>query len=293
MNKAVNILIKQHQQDEEIIESGLKAFYDVGSALMRIRDSKSYKEVDGYQTFEEYCQDKWDMKRTYAFYMIESSRVIDNLRVHNCERLPERESHVRIIAGLNPKYQVEVWQEVIRLSTETGRKITAKLVEEAMNEICAPDPEIVEEMERKYGSKDSSDERMDAEQDEQDYENPFRREAELKASSKGKKWHELNDDEKQYRNWDRYMKEAMEESEKAQIAFNEFLKRLGLDDASMQDFHRNFNPSSKALFHEFIMAGYRAMSMKHHPDHGGSTDKMSQISKINKFFKGYVDAVFD
>jgi hypothetical protein len=141
---SVNILAKQHQEDEAIIKAGLKAFFEVGSALMRIRDSKSYKDVDGYKTFDAYCKDKWDMGKSYAHEYISSAKVLDNLS--GIPVIPTAVSQCRLIAGLNPKLQRKIWQAVINASQESGEKITAKLVQEVLEEICAPDPIIVEEL---------------------------------------------------------------------------------------------------------------------------------------------------
>lgn len=54
---------------EGIIRRNLQSFYEVGSALREIRDKGLYRDVLGFDTFEAYCKAKWDMKRTYAFYM--------------------------------------------------------------------------------------------------------------------------------------------------------------------------------------------------------------------------------
>jgi hypothetical protein len=56
---------------ELVIERNLKAFYEVGAALMQIRDDQLYREK--YETFEGYCQDKWQFSRSYAYRLIASS----------------------------------------------------------------------------------------------------------------------------------------------------------------------------------------------------------------------------
>ena len=69
---SISILSKQHQKDGAIIKAGLKSFFEVGLALMRIRENKSYKEVDGYNTFEDYYRDKWDISSELRL-----SKIID------------------------------------------------------------------------------------------------------------------------------------------------------------------------------------------------------------------------
>ena len=126
---SINFLTRQHQEDEAIIKAGLKAFYEVGSALIRIRDSKSYKEVDGYKTFEEYCRDKWDMSRPQAYRLIDCNKLIENLSPIG-HILPETESQCRELSWLKPEAQREVWQMVI----DSGQKVTAKLIKEMRDE---------------------------------------------------------------------------------------------------------------------------------------------------------------
>lgn len=263
---SVNILAKQHQQDEAVIDAGLKAFFEVGFALMRIRDSKSYKEVDGFNTFAEYCQVKWDMSKSHANYQISASMVIVNLRNDNFSgQIPERETHVRPLSYLKPELQCKVWRAVVEASVNTGKKITGKLVKEVMYALPEfnPDPDIVDEINRSMGDGD-----IDA-----DAETKYKREQSSESFKK---------------EWDQNAKGMQDGLD----SILEFLKKMGLSGTSMDDFYRNFPPSSKVLFHEFILSGYRDLAKKHHPDHGGSTDKMSQIGKINTFFKAYVDGLF-
>jgi len=90
-------------------------------ALMEIRDKGLYRDVLGYQTFEEYCRVKWDMKRTYAYYMIESAKVVEN--VHHGEQIPMTESQTRPLARLDPEKQKEAWQMAVE--TAPDGKVTA------------------------------------------------------------------------------------------------------------------------------------------------------------------------
>lgn len=113
---------------EGIIRRNLQSFYEVGSALREIRDKGLYRDVLGFDTFEAYCKAKWDMKRTYAFYMIESAKVIDN--VHNCEQKPATESQVRPLSRLDPEKQREAWAKAV--STAPEGKVTAKHVQQVV-----------------------------------------------------------------------------------------------------------------------------------------------------------------
>ena len=53
---------------EEVIDRGLKTFYEVGEALLMIRDNRLYRVT--YATFEEYCQERWQMTRQHVNRLI-------------------------------------------------------------------------------------------------------------------------------------------------------------------------------------------------------------------------------
>lgn len=126
------------QELEMIIESGLKTFVEVGNALSEIRDNLLYR-VD-HDTFEDYCVDKWEMKKSYAHYLIKSADIAKNLstivdKSENNHNLPTNEAQVRPLTKLKPEEQKEVWKEAVE--TAPNGKVTAKHVEkviEARNE---------------------------------------------------------------------------------------------------------------------------------------------------------------
>lgn len=114
---------------ESTIEKNLKAFYEVGRALLEIRESRLYRKE--FSTFEDYCRDRWDMGRTYSHYVIESAAVMDN--VHNCEHKPTTESQTRPLTKLSPTLQREAWQKAVE--TAPKGKVTARHVQGVVAEI--------------------------------------------------------------------------------------------------------------------------------------------------------------
>ena len=115
---------------EETIQKHLSAFYEVGFALMQIRDNRLYRET--YATFEEYCKEKWDISRPRAYQLIKAAEVHDNLSttVDNLSTIvdiPQSESVLRPLSPLPPQEQREVYQEAVKTAPEG--KVTAKHVE--------------------------------------------------------------------------------------------------------------------------------------------------------------------
>jgi ParB family chromosome partitioning protein len=112
---------------EVVIKQGLKTFIEVGEALFIIRDKRLYRRE--FNTFEDYCQEKWSMPRRHVNRMIAASETIINLGPIG-PILPESESQVRPLTNLEPEIQKEVWKEVVKQSEETRQPITAAKVQE-------------------------------------------------------------------------------------------------------------------------------------------------------------------
>jgi hypothetical protein len=135
----MEVVINKNKQElerlEGIIRENIGAFYEIGDALMNIRENKYYHDVLGYETFEEYCRKRWDYKRTYTFYLIESAKVMNN--VHDCEQKPTNEWQVRPLVKIkDPEVQLTAWQKAVE--TAPDGKITAahvyKIVKGMMTE---------------------------------------------------------------------------------------------------------------------------------------------------------------
>lgn len=113
-------------QLEATIERGLSSFVEVGNALAEIRDGRLYRAEFG--TFEEYCRGKWGMGRSYAYEIMESATVAENVR--SSGHLPSAVSQARPLASLTPERQIEVWQTAV--NTAPNGKVTAAHVQEVV-----------------------------------------------------------------------------------------------------------------------------------------------------------------
>ena len=95
---------------EGIIESGLQSFYEVGKALLEIRDKELYEKVRGVSNFETYCKERWGMTANYARRLITSSCTTENIKsMPTGIIMPSTERQVRPLASLPPDKQREVW----------------------------------------------------------------------------------------------------------------------------------------------------------------------------------------
>jgi hypothetical protein len=120
---------------ERTIEEGLRTFNDVGSALLQIRDGKLY--CPQYGSFEEYCLEKWDMDHSYAYRLIKSAQVVENLKGSPIgELLPANEAQARPLALLPLEQQAEAWNKAVD-SVPKGKKPSAGLVQKIVDHFRA------------------------------------------------------------------------------------------------------------------------------------------------------------
>ena len=134
----------EHQKYLEcnaVIEHGLQTFFDVGNALMVVRNDRLYREE--YGTFEDYCQEKWGWTRQRANQLIASADVVANLaEMTTIVVKPTTESQARALTKLEPEKQRTVWKDVVE--TAPKGKVTAKHVQavvEQHKEPAKPKPE--------------------------------------------------------------------------------------------------------------------------------------------------------
>jgi hypothetical protein len=123
---------------ETVIERGLLTFIEVGSALMEIRNSRLYRQMSA--TFEEYCQQRWDLRRSRTYQLMDAAEVVENLKSSTIVELsnaniplPVNEAQARPLAKLEVEMQRQAWQRAVETAPQ-GR-ITARHVETVVREI--------------------------------------------------------------------------------------------------------------------------------------------------------------
>ena len=129
MNELLNIEERNElERCEVVIKQGLQTFVEVGQALMLIRDKRLYRAEFG--TFENYCNDKWQLQRRHVYRLIDSSEVVKNVS-HGTQIQPKNERQARPLTKIEPELQKEVWNETVN---RHGDNITQKKVEQVVNE---------------------------------------------------------------------------------------------------------------------------------------------------------------
>jgi transposase len=125
---------ERFQKCESTIESGLASFVEVGRALNQINTGHLYRE--GAETFEDYCERRWDISRQYGYRLIKAAECYDLLKskLPSGTRLPTNESQLRpMVDALKPDKWVAAWKQVIK--DTLGVRLTAEAVEKVVHSL--------------------------------------------------------------------------------------------------------------------------------------------------------------
>lgn len=107
---------------EAKIERGLSTFWEVGSALMQIRDERLYRAEFG--TFEDYCQERWGMTRRRANQLVEAATLGTMVPIEN-----ERQARALAPVAADPVEVRETFAEAERRGDTTSAGL-ARVVSE-------------------------------------------------------------------------------------------------------------------------------------------------------------------
>ena len=145
---------------EHVIKDGLYTYFEVGAALMKIRDLELYRAT--HTTFESYCRDTFQISRAQAYRLIDSynvqstidkaqakdfieqakslqletkneeekEEILNDLRRSTLQK-PQNESQIRPLTKLPPEKQAKAWMKAVETAPEG--KITAKHVQQVVN----------------------------------------------------------------------------------------------------------------------------------------------------------------
>ena len=105
---------------ESIIESSQRNFHCVGEALKQIRDNQLYRRL-GFDSFESYVKNRWDIGKSHTYRLIDAAQVIDNLSPIG-DILPVNEAQCRLLTAFESFDQRKIWGEFLH----TGVALTAR-----------------------------------------------------------------------------------------------------------------------------------------------------------------------
>jgi hypothetical protein len=127
------------EECEGIVEQGLGTCFEVGDALLRIRDNRLYR--DTYTTFEQYCQERWHLGRSYAWRVMGAAERIKLLPSGDNLPRPANEFQMRPFLKLAPEEFPGAWKRAVKTAKE-GR-VTLSVVKAVIRELLANNQGLV------------------------------------------------------------------------------------------------------------------------------------------------------
>lgn len=119
------------EECEQILRRGLATFFEVGRALLTIREKKLYRS--SHATFDTYCRDRWGMSRIHAWRLIGAAERLQLLPPEDGVRKPNSEYQIRPFLKLEPAAFPKAWSEAIARVKDGN--ITAALLQTVVAEI--------------------------------------------------------------------------------------------------------------------------------------------------------------
>jgi hypothetical protein len=134
---------------ERIIQKGKDTFVEVGTALSEIRQSRLYRSSHG--TFEEYFQERLGLEKSHVKQLMDSAKVINNLKTSAMAELPSNERQTRPLAKIPAEQQPAAWEKAQEIAKGEGKPVAARHVEAAVLEVMPkqepkadPEPLVVD-----------------------------------------------------------------------------------------------------------------------------------------------------
>lgn len=119
------------EECEAVIERGLSTFREVGNALATVRDAGLYRQA--YETFEDYCEQRWNLKRQRAYELMTAAGVADAVSEISDTGVA-REAHAAALLPLAD--DPEAMATALAAAEEaTNGKVTAAAIADAVTEL--------------------------------------------------------------------------------------------------------------------------------------------------------------
>ncbi len=116
---------------EGILERGLGTFFEVGEALLKIRESRLYRGTN--TTFKQYCQERWNLGHSYAWRVMGAAERMKLLPSDDSLPRPANEFQMRPFLKLAPEEFPGAWKRAVKTAKEG--KVTTKVVHAVIREL--------------------------------------------------------------------------------------------------------------------------------------------------------------
>jgi hypothetical protein len=139
----------QRKECEEILERGLGTFFEVGTALLMIRESRLYR--DTHSSFEQYCHERWNIRRSYAWRVIGAAERMKLLSSDGNAPKPANEFQMRPFLKLSAEKFPGAWSQAVK-SAKQG-KVTTRIVQAVIRDLMPNCQDLVQAAKKKQRGK--------------------------------------------------------------------------------------------------------------------------------------------
>lgn len=104
--------------------------------LLDMRDRKGWKAL-GHASFKEYGEKELGYKETHIYQLVDAAEISLQIGYSSDSAIaesPPKETHLRPLKAVPESVRKEIWEEATRKATEENERLTAKRVEEAVQE---------------------------------------------------------------------------------------------------------------------------------------------------------------
>ena len=146
MFEITNMTDEERLDDLEVtVDRCFRTSLDMYAALKEIRDDRLYR-VRGYDSFQDYCKDAWDLGRDYVDRCIVAvevrGRIADYRDVCDVGQIA-KESQLRELVNVPDDSLEAVLVEACDIAESQEKRVTAKIIKKAKKKVIPPPPTIV------------------------------------------------------------------------------------------------------------------------------------------------------
>lgn len=170
VNQKATLASEMTRDEAERSNLAIKAgILSIRALLLDMRDRKGWKAL-GYESFDAYGRDELGYEKQHLYRLATAAEVEKSISVSNWIQNNIPESQLRPLAPLSDEERRQVWEEATARAEEESRKLTAKMVQEAVENL--------------KGEKDLANQRLDSWRSQAVAEKKAREEAEAAAKLK-------------------------------------------------------------------------------------------------------------
>jgi len=122
---------QQWRELDGVVKRCRDQIWEAGKALLIINQKRLYR--DEFETFEDYCRERLNISRPYAYNLMDAAKVSEQLSaIADIPVKPSNEAQFRELVAVPEEHRVAAWKGAVILAGD--KPVTAKIVRQASAE---------------------------------------------------------------------------------------------------------------------------------------------------------------